>query len=125
MLENTSFILKNCNFTNNYAFISGGAIFFESTIPSSFKKDESIYIKNVAKYYGNDWATFPFRLCLTNNTINIKDFKPEYIIRSPLETMSIQSLAGFDFNYFVWIVDQFLQPAFTDSKMYLIYFFHL
>lgn len=96
-------------------------MFFDSALPSSFDKDKSIYLQNSAKYYGDNWATFPFRLCLTNNTIKIRDFKPEYIIHSPFDTMTIQSLASFDFNYFVWIVDQFLQPAFTDSKMYLIY----
>ena len=72
---------------------------------------------NFARYYGNDWASLPFRLCLTNTSVSINDFKQESILKQDDTIYKIQSFALFNLEYYIWIVDQFFQPAFLDNKM--------
>lgn len=48
-----------CNFTNNHAFIKGGAIFYDSFIPG---------LTNLAPY-GNDLASYPCKINMLDTSV--------------------------------------------------------
>ena len=78
-----------------------------------------MFFENIAKYYGNDWATPPFRLCLTNTNVSDRDYNELKILKLADPLFKLQSHVTFNMEYLIWIVDQFLQPAFSDSPMLL------
>ncbi len=86
-------------------------------MPESLNINANLFEKNTAFYYGNNWATPPFRLCLTNSSINMSNFKPEFIIRDYINKINIKPGSPFNLDYYVWIVDQFLQPCFDEKEM--------
>jgi predicted outer membrane repeat protein len=45
--------VSNCNFKNNYAELSGGAIYWVQIQP---KLSNNIIVNNSGKLYGNDYA---------------------------------------------------------------------
>ena len=87
-------------------------------MPESLNLNANLFENNTAFYYGNNWATPPFRLCLTNSSINMSNFKPEFIIKDYINKINIKPGSPFNLDYYVWIVDQFLQPCFDEKEMY-------
>lgn len=78
----------------------------------------NIFEKNTAFCYGDNWATPPFRLCFTNSSINVSDFKKDFIIRDSIKKINLKPGYPFSLDYYVWVVDQFLQPCFDEKEMY-------
>ena len=119
ILGNLTFQIRESKFIKNIASISGGAIFFATSVLSSFDWKNNSFFENIAKYYGNDWASPPFRLCLTNTNVSDSDYNEGKILKLADPFFKLQSHVLFDMEYLVWIVDQFFQPAFSDPPMLL------
>ena len=95
----------------------GGAIFFASYVFPSFIWKSNVFENNFARYYGNNWASSPFRLVLTTANISLTNFTEAQILNLTNQKLKIQSYVDFGIDYYIWIVDQFFQPSFSDTQM--------
>lgn len=58
--------IKSCFFAYNFALETGGALLFSNKIPKNIMNN--YFSMNQAKlYYGNDYASDPFRMLLENS----------------------------------------------------------
>jgi hypothetical protein len=105
-----TFILSNCEFEENFAD-KGAAIFFSSITPKGFNPNENKFADNFAASYGNDWASKPFRLFLTNDSINAENFNNKTILSNIVKKI-IKPGIQFKLDFEVWLSDRFMQPAF-------------
>lgn len=76
-----------------------------SFISDGFTVDNNIFESNSAKFYGDNYASLPFRFSLTNLS---NEFKSEDIVK---DFFPIKGKSGFkfDIHFKIWTVDQFLQ----------------
>ena len=76
------------------------------------------FIENFAEYYGNDWASPPFQMVLSKIPFDDLNFTFDSVLtthnQDNIETIEIKSLVAFNLSYFIWIIDQFNQPAFIN-----------
>ena len=112
-----TFQIKESIFRNNYASLYGGAIFFASYVFPSFIWKANVFENNFARYYGNNWASSPFRLVLTSTNISLNNFTEEQILNFTIKIIKMQSYVDFGIDYYVWIIDQFFQPSFSNIQM--------
>lgn len=87
------FVVAACAFKDNFALESGGAIFFENLIPSTFKKELNEFSNNSAKFYGKDLATQP-----TKSRISLSN-----------PNLTVQSGVRFNANFTIALADQYDQ----------------
>ena len=79
--------------------------FFLSFKPDRFAVDNNLFESNLAKFYGNNYASLPFRFRLTNFS---KEFKSEDIVKDVFP-IKVKSGFKFDIPFKISIIDQFFQ----------------
>jgi hypothetical protein len=95
----------------------GGAIFFASYVNPSFVWKSNYFKNNIAKFYGDNWASLAFRLVLTEKNVSIDNFTSDEILNSTFDSLNIKSNENFDLPYLIWVIDQFNQSVFIEEEM--------
>ena len=106
--------MTNCGFLQNRANC-GGSLFFE--IPffpyNSLDNMGNSFQNNIAKIYGDNFASIPFRLILTNASDTI--FNSDNFLKNA-SLIRIQPGRKFDIPFKFFPIDQFNQNAISKFK---------
>lgn len=110
------FTLIENKFLNNFAKESGGAIYFKTIIPKSFKTTSNFFKNNSALNYSNDLASCPSYIGIINKEL-IKfeendNYYQDFSLDLPISNVTIQSGVIFNLNFSFLILDQFFQRSF-------------
>ena len=77
--DNALLSLTNNYFYNNFAFLGGGAIYFQNKLLAESPYHNNIFTNNTA-FFANDFFTFPVRLEFTDNNYSSRINKTTYSI---------------------------------------------
>eukprot|EP00347_Sterkiella_histriomuscorum_P010324 403376745 len=109
-LSQCEFFVIHNNFINNQALIKGGAIYYDLYSPSGLLNNN--FLNNQAQY-GQNYASYPFKLKLLNKDIQKRFLQQSYIVSLDENFVSGQKLSS---SLLIGIYDQNDQLISNDNQ---------